>query len=941
MNTTLHRLFEIKAEEQPGEPAVVCEGRSWSYLALNRRANRLAHELLNRGVKPGDHVGAVVGRGFGMVAALLAILKCGAAYVPIEPDYPLERKNHLLRHSGAALAITEDGEPLDAAVKVRLRDLDGSALPAHNPEVPVSGQDLAYIMYTSGSTGMPKGVMIEHHSAVNLIQWVNRTLQMTRQDRGLFVTSMCFDLSVYDIFGMLAAGGTIVVSPKGRASDPAELKRLLAEERITFWNSVPTTLQTLVRHLTRSEAGFRQTELRHIYVSGDWVPLDLAASCREYFPKALLTSLGGATEAAVWSIYYPVEQVREEWASIPYGKPIDGNCFYILDEERSPVAPGEIGELYIGGIGLARGYLNDPGKTAEAFLPDPFRNPAADRMYKTGDLGRMLPDGNIEFLGRVDSQVKVRGFRVETREVEKRLLSYPGIREAVVTAKAGPGGGNALHAYFTSGQPLGASGLRDHLAALLPDYMQPSVYIRLDHLPLNLNGKVDVKQLPEATLDTILTDGEFTDCATPLEHTVCAAWERVLGLTGLGAAHNFFEIGGTSVSIVALHAELEKCGLPAAYGDLAAYPTVRGQARRMEELLRGEAASEAGKAEAQNRPGSSSAGSLPKLQPFNDLYYKSCFYNSLFPVLGYFGRSIRSFLCNDLFVYKTAAENALEVLDADWIEERGTEELLKELRLHAEFVEPPDEQALAKRMTEGLRQGKLYIVWVDSFYEPIRRDAHLKRHIPHTLLAYGLAEGEASFYVLEHSHREALNYRERLLDRAALLDGCSGYRRAFLAEGEPYTFIEFAADQPPYSRPAEADRLRLEALYATRQLSIREGIDSLLRYAERYASVPYGEDHTLAEQRIGGLNRIIDGKRAERYRLELMLPERRAALDALDRILGRWTAVRSDLIRLTRGLPLRLSDQETHSKMMREIGREELDVMELMCGSSYAGGRMS
>lgn len=529
---TLHEAFEARAVQQPEHPAIVFAGESISYQELNRRANCLAHELIARGVRPNDHVGISVKRNMNLVMALLAVLKSGAAYVPVDPGYPASRKNYILQHSGASAAICDDEEPLAVPVQISLgsAEVDATAAPnsadypADNPNISIDGSDLAYIMYTSGSTGTPKGVMIEHRSAVNLISWVNRELDIGSHDRGLFVTSVCFDLSVYDIFGLLAAGGTIVLCPEPQITDPDSLTRLLLEQRITFWNSVPTTLHYLVRHLAEYIPDFAQLELRHIFLSGDWVPLELARNYSRYFPQAKLTALGGATEAAVWSIYYPVTEVREDWTSIPYGIPVEQNYWYILDDDLQPVAAGETGELYIGGIGVARGYIKDPVKTAQAFMPDPFRESEADRMYRTGDLGRMREDGTIEFLGRRDDQVKIRGFRIETKEVEKLLLEYPGIRDVAVMARSHSSGDKYLCAYLTAAQAVSGAALKMYLAARLPAYMLPSVFVRLEHFPLNANGKVDKKQLPEVSLHNILTDSEFTPCTTPLQQSICQAW---------------------------------------------------------------------------------------------------------------------------------------------------------------------------------------------------------------------------------------------------------------------------------------------------------------------------------------------------------------------------------------------------------------------------------
>lgn len=950
---TLHEAFEARAVLQPEYPAIVFAGESISYQQLNRRANCLAHELIARGVRPNDHIGVSVKRNMNLVIALLAVLKSGAAYVPVDPGYPASRKNYILQHSGASAAICEDEEPLDVPVQIRLGSAEAAATaapssadyPADNPNISIYGSDLAYIMYTSGSTGMPKGVMIEHRSAVNLISWVNRELDMGSRDRGLFVTSVCFDLSVYDIFGLLAAGGTIVLCPESQITDPVSLTRLLLEQRITFWNSVPTTLHYLVRHLAEYIPDFAQLELRHIFLSGDWVPLELARNYSRYFPRAKLTALGGATEAAVWSIYYPVTEVREDWTSIPYGKPIEQNYWYILDDALQPVAEGETGELYIGGIGVARGYITDPVKTAQAFMPDPFRSPETDRMYKTGDLGRMREDGTIEFLGRRDDQVKVRGFRIETKEVEKLLLEYPGIRDVAVMARSHSSGDKYLCAYLTATQAVSGAGLKQHLAARLPAYMLPSVFVRLEHFPLNANGKVDKKQLPEVSLHNMLTDSEFTPCTTPLQQSICQAWEAVLELEPIGLDHDFFEIGGSSIEAVTLQSELARRGIPLSYEELLSCSSIRAQADCVASGLAvpssaaclppvqvhcGEvAAASSLPVKIITEPGLSRHFTQP--QPFNDLYYKSCLYNSLFPVVNVFGRNINTFLCSDMFVYTLESAQAEPYLSAACMESAPPEAILEQLHLTAWYESPQGGNGLKERLITGLARQSLFILWVDSFYEPARRDAYMKKHLAHTLLVYGYSEAQDQFIVLEHSHKDALNYRERTLAAGDLLNSYQGYRQHLLSSAQTYTLMEFPRVQQPYTYELLPDVNRLNFLYRTQRDAITQSLLTLSAFKDHYTSQHWSYTEQHVNRQIAGLNAIIDFKRAEKYRLERLLTERQSAAVRLGEITGAWMDIRSDLIRCSKGIALPDTWRTVHGRLLEDIVHKEQEVMEMMC----------
>ncbi|MEO1624116.1 MAG: amino acid adenylation domain-containing protein, partial [Bacteroidota bacterium] len=432
----LHQLFEAQVDQRGRATALRHDGKSMSYQVLNKAANRLARHLLASGLQKEEQVGIRCERNFEMIIAMLAILKAGGSYVPIDPAYPDQRQLYIISNSNIRLVLTdEEISQTEVPQGIEALAICSEAYGKYetsNLDIACSGNEQAYTIYTSGSTGQPKGVAIAHHSVVNLVQWVNRRFEVGPTDRMLLLTSICFDLSVYDIFGLLAAGGSIVIADYDDIRDYKALQDLLTREDITLWDTVPTTLDYLLTELERYEPSYRQKHLRLIFNSGDWIPVQLPARSARFFPSSTFVSLGGATEATVWSNYYCVERGSTFGNSIPYGKPIANNFFYILDETGHPVPQGTAGELYIGGVGVATGYFNDPAKTAAAFVDDPFFPDQGGKMYRTGDLGRQLPDGNMEFLGRRDHQVKIRGFRVELGEIENRLNEHPAVRQALV-----------------------------------------------------------------------------------------------------------------------------------------------------------------------------------------------------------------------------------------------------------------------------------------------------------------------------------------------------------------------------------------------------------------------------------------------------------------------------------------------------------------------------
>jgi amino acid adenylation domain-containing protein len=425
--------------------------------------------------------------------------------------------------------------------------------PSFPPGIAGHPEDEAYVIHTSGSTGTPKGVAVQHRPVVNVIDWVNRTFEVGPGDRLLFITSLCFDLSVYDICGILAAGATIEVASDADRLEPQRLTALIRDRGITFWDSAPAALERLLPLLpirTTDGAGEpARTRLRLIFLSGDWIPITLPDILKFNFPGVAVVALGGATEATIWSNYHRVEEISQHWVSIPYGRPIQNARYYILDAARQPCAVGIPGDLYIGGEVLALGYVGLSELTAERFVPDPFGDAPTSRMYRTGDRTVFWEDGTIEFLGRLDQQVKIRGYRVETAEIEAALLRLEGIREAAVVARGANGSEKRLTAYVVACQGYAptASDLHRFLKEQLPSYMIPAAFLILKHMPLTANGKVDRGALPDPdTARPELREG-YAEPATDLERALAEVWKEILKLDAVGRFDNFFELGGNSL----------------------------------------------------------------------------------------------------------------------------------------------------------------------------------------------------------------------------------------------------------------------------------------------------------------------------------------------------------------------------------------------------------
>ncbi|WP_176509040.1 non-ribosomal peptide synthetase [Pseudomonas urethralis] len=539
----VHQLFEQQAARQPQAPAVTFAERTLSYGELNAEANRLAEYLRGLGVGPDVLVGIAAERSVEMVVGLLAILKAGGAYVPLDPEYPQDRLAYMFEDSGIALLLTQshlrDGLPIPEGLAVL--DLDRAeawrALDARNPEVQLHPENLAYVIYTSGSTGKPKGAGNRHVALHNRLAWMQEAYPLTADDSVLQKTPFSFDVSVWEFFWPLMEGACLVMALPGDHRDPARLAELISREQISTLHFVPSMLQAFVG----DENAARCTSLQRIICSGEALPVELQRQTLALLPQSGLYNLYGPTEAAIDVTHWTC--VEEGKDSVPIGQPIANLQTYVLDGELNPVSPGVTGELYLGGIGLARGYHRRPSLTAERFVTSPFG--AGQRLYRTGDLARQREDGVIEYAGRIDHQVKIRGLRIELGEIEARLQELEAVREAVVVAGEGQ-----LVAYLVAEQADSLAAIKAHLAAVLPDYMVPSQWQLLERMPLSPNGKLDRKALPKPELGQ--SRREYVAPQNELEQRLAAIWQEVLQVERVGLTDNFFELGGHSLLLVRL-----------------------------------------------------------------------------------------------------------------------------------------------------------------------------------------------------------------------------------------------------------------------------------------------------------------------------------------------------------------------------------------------------
>ncbi|MEH1781198.1 MAG: amino acid adenylation domain-containing protein [Nostoc sp.] len=567
----IHQLFEAQVELTPNAVAVVFEGKQLTYGELNVKANQLARYLQSLGVKPEVLVGICVERSLEMVVGLLGILKAGGAYVPLDPTYPYERLAFTIENVSMEVLLTSVQQigklPLSQAHIVCL-DKNWKEI-AHysksNFASRVASNNLAYVIYTSGSTGRSKGVPIEHQNTVALLTWAKEIFPDEDIAGVLASTSICFDLSVFELFVPLSRGGTVIL-----AQNALSLPTLPAVNQVTLINTVPSAIAELLR-LKAIPPG-----VRTINLAGESLQNQLVQQLYRQTNVQQVFNLYGPTEYTTYSTF---SLVKKGDSFVTIGRPIENTQVYLLDANLMPVPIGISGELYISGAGLARGYLNRPDLTDEKFIPNPFNEKPGSRLYKTGDLVRYLPDGNIEFLSRMDDQVKIRGFRIELGEIETAISQHPAVKETVVIAREDIPSHKSLAAYIVDKQPLTSNDLRNFLKELLPDYMIPAAFIMLDALPLTPNGKIDRRALPAPDVSTLSRETAFIPPRTPTEKILATIWAEVLQLELVGIQDNFFELGGDSILSIQIVARCNQVGLKLAPKDLFGHQTIASLAQ--------------------------------------------------------------------------------------------------------------------------------------------------------------------------------------------------------------------------------------------------------------------------------------------------------------------------------------------------------------------------
>lgn len=586
----LQDVFMDSAKKREGKIAVMSSNKcSNTYGEISRISNQIGSKLRKKGVLPNQLVAIVMEKRWEQIAGVLGVLKSGGAYLPISVSEPQARLEQILQLGNVQVVLTQKKyqEKILWPREVEVLAVDDFSIWQNEPSTDLESvqnyNDLAYVIFTSGSTGAPKGVKISHQSALNTIEDINLRYKVTEDDRILGLSALNFDLSVYDIFGILAVGGKLVLPSEDDNKNPAAWMELMTKENITLWNSVPALMQMLIeyleglREITDKQKAILKS-LRLVLLSGDWIPLDLPKLiCKHLGNDVEVISLGGATEGSIWSILYPIKNIGKDWKSIPYGRPMYNQKFYILDQYLNAVPIGVIGELCIGGIGVAKGYWGDDVGTAKSFVYHPELK---EKIYRTGDMGRYRDDGEIEFLGRMDEQVKIGGFRIEVGEIETILGRHDGISTCSVVV-CGAGKQKYLLAYYvTNKRAVTKEDVKKYLQLRLPEYMVPVEFVELKKMPLTVNGKVN-KPLLASYFKKSSTSAQSM-ALTNKEKILLKIWIEVLSCNDIGIHDNFFSLGGNSIMSIQVISRARDAGLNLDSRSFYKTPTIVELAARSE-----------------------------------------------------------------------------------------------------------------------------------------------------------------------------------------------------------------------------------------------------------------------------------------------------------------------------------------------------------------------
>ncbi len=905
--------FEAQVASHPTHWAVKTDQCSLTYEELNRQANQVGQAVFK---VVSQRIALLFDHDAAMISGMLGVLKAGKTYVPLDPTYPPERLVFMLEDAAVGAIVTNRrnlamAEAFCNRMDRKLQVIDIDRLPITdrpNLKIAIPPEQLAYVLYTSGSTGNPKGVVQNHRNILHFIREYTNNLHLAATDRLTLFSSYSFDAAVMDIYGALLNGATLypyrIKSDQGISSLAVWLKK----EAITVFHSIPTVYRSFVATLTPAE---EFPALRLIVMGGEAVVKNDVDLYKWHFGQDCIFVNGlGPTESTVTLQYFIDKKSELTATAVPVGYPVAETEVYLLNDQNEEAPVFRSGEIVYKSDYLALEYLNQPLKTQAVFGPDPLTG--LGRVYRSGDQGRLLPDGSIQFMGRNDFQVKIRGYRIELSEVEAAFNQIPGVQTSVAVSWLKEDGVNELVAYYLSesGEALPREGLNEYLRRKLPGFMIPSFIIHLNELPVTPNGKIDRKALPQPEFQRAQL-GLAAAPSTDLEARLVKIWADILGIpaANIGTQDDFFSLGGNSLSIIRVETELEKLQISIKYSDIYLYSTIKqlaafiGKAANLPlpglATVRPPLTSETAVDPMAERSATDQGLlTIPNIKPFNDFRYKSCFYNALFPVLNHFGQAVATVLINDMFVYNTDQAEASLSFGVEYVPSLTVEELLTENGLKLTVLQRSP--AIIDDVVAALRQNQPVILWIDCYYESLREELYQKQHWPHSLLIYGFDVAAQTFQVLEHRHRDSLSYEPRVIGFGDVVNSYHGFLEHFHPATGGFTFYSFSADASHHSFDSIALRRQFAANLKQSAPKIAAGIECVRELQSELQILDPGNSSITAamEQFLVVLNQVINTKQIEKYRLQALELTDLPSLDCLDALIDEWTQVRVKVARM-------------------------------------------
>jgi amino acid adenylation domain-containing protein len=909
---TIQALFEEQVQRTPEHTAVVFGEQRLAYGELNEKSNRIAHMLRNDyGINTGDIVGLYFPRSLDMIVCIIAILKANGTCLPLDPRYPAERIKMVLEDSGAKVILKNSDSDISAGITARTANIDCMDHETYSEQNPLGGQasdSPAYLIYTSGSTGKPKGVLLNHYGINNHVYTKIKELEMNRNETYCHNLSINFVASIWQVFAPLYLGAMTVIYPDEIVHDAARLFKNAEYDGVNLIEIVPSLLNSFLEYIDERKEGFEFKKIRALVLTGEKVEPSLV---NRFFRKFMLELINayGQSECSDDTMHYHMPYCTES-RSVPIGKPSNNTQVYILNSNYQLQPIGVQGEMYISGDGMAMGYLGHPEMTAEKFVRNPFC--PGKQMYKTGDLVKWLPNGIAEYIGRTDDQVKIRGYRIEPGDIESQLLTYEKIREAVVVSRQNIDGSRYLCAYAVGEKSLNAQELRKYLQKQLPEYMIPSYFTILERLPLTPNGKVDRKALPEPGANT----GRAALYAAPqnvAEMELQEIWQDILGIKPIGMDDNFFELGGHSLNAIKIELQMESRGMQLSSQDIYNCKTIR----KLGELATAEKLDDSGadkiieeqrvdgypdgdnNAHAGKDSGNQEDITIGDIEPFSDFFYKSCLFNSLFPAVKHFKRSIIPILANDVTAYRLEKLNAAECISSEYISYTDVLDVIRDMGLSG--MVKAKSYNIIQDIKRAISLNRAVIVWIDCFFVSERKDTCNQLHHPHTLLIYGYNDQKNIFSVIDHRNIESPLYGKFHMPYSELSDSYGGYMDHFQKDDAIPSYYEiFEID----FFDGTTQQQKCISAYKSNMLKnkgkILQSIEFLKIVSEGFIGLTPENDMLgqILEDYISGFNTIISAKQIEKSKLESLFGKQFEPAGILGKIHACWITVRGKTAKL-------------------------------------------